>query len=195
MDTFESIEKEIIEDEQNKSYTQRGIPPLYVAREHARICIIGQAPGAVAERTLLPWNDKSGDRLREWMGISRAIFYNSPLISIMPMDFYYPGKGKSGDAPPRVGFAEKWHPRLMKLMPKLTLIILVGAYAQKYYLDIPKGQTATMTLRNFRDYPSTFFPLVHPSPRNNIWLMRNPWFEEEVVRELRERVREVLGGY
>ena len=131
---FDKIKEEIMDDPMNESYTVRGIPPLFKASIDARIAIVGQAPGRKAEETRLFWNDPSGDRLREWMGLSRKQFYKTNRIAQLPMDFYYPGKAKSGDMPPRKGFAEKWHPRLLEEMPNIKTIFLIGSYAQKYYL-------------------------------------------------------------
>lgn len=194
---FEKIRQAIMADEMNKSFTSRGIGPLYRAVENARIVIVGQAPGRIAEESQMMWNDLSGDRLREWMGISREIFYESDRIAQLPMDFYYPGKApgkaKSGDAPPRKGFAEKWHPLLLEKMPHIETIILVGNYANKHYLDKKMAANLTETVRNFDKYLPEFFPLVHPSPLNLRWLKKNPWFEAEVVPVLAKTVAKALG--
>ncbi|NLM74411.1 MAG: uracil-DNA glycosylase family protein [Clostridiaceae bacterium] len=189
---FDKIKQEIMADPMNKSYTERGIPPLFKASEDARIVIVGQAPGVKAEATRLFWNDLSGDRLREWMGISREVFYKTDRIAHLPMDFYYPGKAGTGDAPPRKGFAEKWHPRLLEGMPNVKTIILVGNYAQKYYLNKRREKNLTETVRNFRKYLPEYFPLIHPSPLNIGWLKRNPWYENEVLPVLKEIVQRYL---
>lgn len=192
MTTFETINAEIAADPMNQSYTGRGILPLFRASAAARLVIVGQAPGRKAEETRLFWNDPSGDRLRDWMGVTREQFYGSEYIAQLPMDFYYPGKGKSGDQPPRRGFAEKWHPRLLAAMPSIETIILVGSYAQEYYLDARRKENLTETVRSFREYLPDYLPLVHPSPRNQIWLKRNPWFEQDVIPVLKERVRSLI---
>ncbi|MFC6464395.1 uracil-DNA glycosylase family protein [Marinilactibacillus sp. GCM10026970] len=192
MTIFKGIKQEIMEDPLNQTFTDRGVPPLFKASRDATIAIVGQAPGRKAEETQLFWNDPSGDRLRDWMGITREQFYTTDKIAHLPMDFYYPGKAKSGDVPPRKGFAEKWHPRLLEEMPKLETIILIGAYAQKYYLGKRREKTLTETVRNFERYLPEYLPLVHPSPLNHGWLNRNPWFVEEVVPELRKLVAIVL---
>lgn len=192
MDAFDRIREDIINDPDNSSYTSRGIEPLYKVSKEARILIVGQAPGRIAEESRLYWNDLSGDRLREWMGISREIFYESDLIGQIPMDFYYPGKGKSGDLPPRKSFAKKWHPELLKEMPKVKTILLIGTYAQDYYLGDKRKKNLTETVRNYRDYLPGYFPLVHPSPLNLRWLKKNPWFSEEVVPKLQDLMREAL---
>lgn len=185
MTVFEEIEQEIMKDEMNFNYTQRGIEPLFKVSKKASIVIVGQAPGRKAEETHLFWNDPSGDRLREWMGISREIFYKTDSIAHLPMDFYYPGKAKTGDVPPRKGFADKWHPILLKEMPNIETIILVGGYAQKYYLDKRCKKNLTETVKSFREYLPEYLPLVHPSPLNHGWLKRNPWFESDVLPILR----------
>ena len=135
MSKFEEIKKEIMADIMNDDYTRNGIPPLFKASKNARLAIVGQAPGRKAEETRLFWNDLSGDRLREWMGVTREEFYGTDLIAQLPMDFYYPGKAKHGDLPPRKGFAEKWHPLLLEEMPNIETILLIGSYSQKHYLD------------------------------------------------------------
>ncbi|HHX92228.1 MAG TPA: uracil-DNA glycosylase family protein [Clostridiales bacterium] len=188
MTVFEKIEREIMADPMNMKYTAREIPPLYTVSKQARIAIVGQAPGRIAEETRLVWNDASGDRLREWMGISRETFYDSGLIAQLPMDFYYPGKGKSGDAPPRKGFADKWHPRLLEAMPDLETILLVGRYAQEFYLRDRRAENLTETVRNFKDYLPEYFPLVHPSPLNQRWMKKNAWFESDVLPVLKSVV-------
>lgn len=185
---IEKIKEEIMADPMNESYTKMGIPPLFKASIDARIAIVGQAPGRKAAATQLFWNDLSGDRLREWMGISREIFYSTNRIAHLPMDFYYPGKAKTGDAPPRKGFAEKWHPRLLDEMPNIEIIILIGSYAQKYYLNKRCEKNLTETVRSFQEYLPEYFPLVHPSPLNLGWLKQNPWFENDVLPVLKEIV-------
>lgn len=179
-------------DPMNETYTKRGVPPLFKASKEARIAIVGQAPGRKAEESQLFWNDLSGDRLREWMGISRETFYETDYIAHLPMDFYYPGKAKSGDVPPRKGFAEKWHPQLLKEMPDLETIILIGNYAQKYYLGKRREKNLTETVRHFEQYLPEYLPLVHPSPLNYGWMKRNPWFEIEVLPTLRALVNKNL---
>ena len=191
MPTLTQIKNAIMADPQNQPFTERGIEPLFAAPTGAKINIVGQAPGVKAEQTRLYWNDKSGDRLREWLGVDREIFYHSDLFAVIPMDFYYPGKGKSGDLPPRKGFAEKWHPRILADLPNIELTILIGQYAQKYYL--PENMlNVTETVKNYIIFLPHFLPLVHPSPRNQLWLAKNPWFEQEVVPRLQQRVQEIL---
>lgn len=191
---FDNIFQAIRADEQNGEFTRQGIDPLYTASATSRLVIIGQAPGRVAQETRIPWNDKSGDRLRDWLGIDRATFYDPSAVALLPMDFYYPGKGKSGDLPPRRGFAEKWHPVLLGMMPQVRLTVLVGSYATRRYLELSSLAKLTDVVRNYADYLPRFFPLVHPSPRNQLWMSRNPWFETDVLPRLRSEVASALRG-
>ena len=192
MSRIESIKQAIMADPQNKEYTDKGIEPLFAAPKTARINIIGQAPGMKTEAAGIYWKDKSGDRLREWLGVDEDTFYNSGLFAVIPMDFYFPGHGKSGDLPPRKGFAEKWHQPILDLLPDLELTVLIGQYAQKYYLHQKGTVKLTDTAKHYQDYLPEYFPLVHPSPRNQIWLAKNPWFAETVIPDLRERVQKII---
>ena len=189
---FKAIAEEIRKDPENASFTKRGIDPLFYAGPECRIMIVGQAPGRVAEESGIVWNDRSGDRLRDWMGIDRDTFYNSGRLAIVPMDFYFPGTGKSGDLPPRKDFADKWHPRLLELMPDLKLTILVGSYATKRYLKLKSSASLTQVVKDYRDYLPEYFPLVHPSPRNQIWMKKNPWFDQTVIPDLQELVAQIM---
>ena len=193
MDSFEQLKKEIMVDSDNKKYTAVGIEPLFSTPNTAKILIVGQAPGIKAQESKIFFNDKSGVKLREWMGIDDEIFYKSGLIGVVPMDFYYPGKGKSGDLPPRKNFAKKWHSKVLELMPNIELIVLVGKYAQDYYLGNDKKQNLTETVFNYKQYLPRYFPIVHPSPLNFRWHNKNPGFIKEVVPELQKRVKEILG--
>lgn len=192
METLEDIKKAIMVDPQNQVYTERGIEPLFAAPKSARINIVGQAPGIKAQETRLYWNDKSGDRLREWMGVDYDTFYHSGYFAAIPMDFYFPGHGKSGDLPPRKGFAEKWHQPILELLPDLELTILIGQYAQKYYLHQKGTVKLTDTVYHYQDYLPEYFPLVHPSPRNQIWMAKNPWFMKTVIPDLKEHVQKII---
>ena len=189
---FEQLKKDIMSDIDNKKYSDKGSEPLFSAPRPAKILIIGQAPGLKAQESKIFFNDKSGVKLREWMGIDNEIFYNSGLIGVVPMDFYYPGKGKSGDLPPRKNFASRWHAKVLELMPDVELIILVGKYAQDYYLKDKKEKNLTETVKNYKKYLPKYFPIVHPSPLNFRWHNKNPWFLEEVVPVLQERIEKIL---
>ncbi len=167
--------------------------PVVRAAASARIQIVGQAPGRKVHETGIPWNDPSGDLLREWLAVDRTTFYDARRIAIIPAGFCYPGRGPSGDAPPRPECAPQWHPRLRALLPHLELTLLVGQYAQSYYLGNRRKKTLADTVRAWREYLPEFFPLPHPSPRNRNWLRNHAWFEREVLPELRARFRAALG--
>ena len=168
--------------------------PVVRAHREARILIIGQAPGTRVHESGVPWNDPSGRLLREWMEVDDETFYNVKRVALVPMGFCYPGKGKSGDLPPRPECAPLWHPELLAKMTNIRLTLLIGQYSQRHYLGDRSKATLTETVKEFRDHLPAFLPMPHPSPRNRLWLRRNPWFEEEVVPELRRRVRKALRG-
>ncbi|HEO1985132.1 TPA: uracil-DNA glycosylase family protein [Streptococcus agalactiae] len=192
MTDLEKIIKAIKSDSQNQNYTENGIDPLFAAPKTARINIVGQAPGLKTQEARLYWKDKSGDRLRQWLGVDEETFYHSGKFAVLPLDFYYPGKGKSGDLPPRKGFAEKWHPLILKEMPNVQLTLLVGQYVQKYYLGSSAHKNLTETVKAYKDYLPDYLPLVHPSPRNQIWLKKNPWFEKDLIVDLQKIVADIL---
>ncbi|GAB1256397.1 uracil-DNA glycosylase family protein [Aurantivibrio plasticivorans] len=164
-----------------------GARPVVQISSTAKLLIIGQAPGTKVHATGVPWNDPSGDRLRDWLAMGRDVFYDPSQVAIMPMGFCYPGKGRGGDLPPRPECAEHWHGRLLASMPNVRLTLLVGRYAQQAYLP-EKFSTLTECVKQWARYAPLFMPLVHPSPRNRRWLSNNAWFEKEVVPVLRERV-------
>jgi uracil-DNA glycosylase len=168
-----------------------GPRPVVRAHPRARLLIVGQAPGTRVHASGVPWDDPSGDRLRDWLAVDKSRFYDESQIAIMPMGFCYPGKGKSGDLPPAKPCAPLWHQRLLELMPALELTLLVGRYAQDYYLA-DKHRNLTQRVQDWQGYAPTFLPLPHPSPRNQLWLRRNAWFEQEVVPALRARVAQIL---
>lgn len=176
-----------------KSYLPLGPRPVLSASIKSKIIIIGQAPGTKVHQTGIPWNDPSGNQLRKWLNITDETFYNEKKIAIVPMGFCYPGKGKSGDLPPRLECAPLWHQQLLEKMPNIELIILIGMYAQKYYLKDRAKRTLTETVKNYKDYLPHYFVLPHPSPRNRFWLTKNPWFEKEVLPVLKEKVAHVMG--
>lgn len=184
------IVQQIKEDPENAAYTRAGVDPLFSAPENARILVVGQAPGEKAVKNKQYWRDQSGDRLRDWMGVDEDTFYNTDLLAVVPMDFYYPGRGKSGDLPPRKGFAPKWHPLILSRLPHLQLTLLIGQYAMGYYLKGRIKGNVTQTVKAYQEYGPAYFPLVHPSPRNQIWLKKNPWFLEETVPDLKACVKQ-----
>lgn len=169
-----------------------GARPVIQAAPQARLMIIGQAPGRKVHETGLPWNDASGDRLRSWLQIDREQFYQDPRIAIMPMGLYYPGTGKNGDLPPRPECAPTWHERVFAELPYLQLTLLIGQYAQRYYLQ-PLLKTLSANVANWRAHDKHIFALPHPSPRNQGWWKQRPWFAQEVLPELRQRVTAILG--
>jgi uracil-DNA glycosylase len=162
--------------------------PILTASSKSEIAIIGQAPGRIVEETGIPWNDKSGERLRSWLDLPNNIFYDPEKIALIPIGFCYPGKGKSGDLPPRKECAPEWQKKLFEKMPNLKLTILIGAYAQAFYLKGNQKKTLTETVKAYKEYLPKYIVLPHPSPRNNIWLKKNEWFEELLVPEYQQRV-------
>lgn len=171
-----------------------GPRPVAVPKPGARILVVGQAPGTRVHETGIPWNDRSGDRLRDWMGLDRDTFYASPRIAIVPMGFCYPGTlPNGGDAPPRPECAPLWHEALLARMPEIELVLLCGLYAHARYLGKARKKTLTLTVAAWRDYGPRFLPLPHPSWRSTNLLAKNPWIEAELLPELRERVRRLVG--
>ena len=192
MNQIDFIREQIINDPANQNFLKQGWQPVFLANPKAKIVIIGQAPGIKTQERKEVFRDKSGDKLREWMGVSEEIFYESGKISVLPLDFYFPGKAKTGDLPPRKEFAAKWHPLLLKEMPDVELIILMGSYAQKYYLGKNVKKNLTETVFAYEDYLPQYFPIVHSSPLNFRWFKNNPNFEEKIVPVLRGKVNEIL---
>jgi len=162
-----------------------GPRPVFLVGARASLLIVGQAPGRRVHETGIPWNDPSGDNLRAWLGMDREAFYDLSRVAILPAGLCYPGTGERGDLPPRPECAPLWHPRFRAALPHIRLTLLVGQYAQAYYLGKRRKKTLAGTVRSYRDYLPEYFPLPHPSPRNRLWLKRNPWFLHEVVPALR----------
>lgn len=166
--------------------------PVLRAAETSRLLVVGQAPGRRVHETGIPWNDPSGDLLREWLQLSREQFYDETSIAIIPAGLCYPGTANGSDLPPRPECAPHWHLRLLAALPNIELILLIGQYAQAYYLGSRRKRTLAETVAAWREYAPQFLPLPHPSPRNRLWLKRNPWFEAEILPMLRARVRLIL---
>jgi len=166
--------------------------PIVQISKESKILIIGQAPGRRVHETGIPWNDPSGNKLRTWLGVSSENFYDPSLFSIVPMGFCYPGKGKSGDLPPMPECAKLWHQKIIEEFESSPLIILIGQYAQRHYLKETYRGNLTETVKNYQEYLPTYFPLPHPSPRNQNWLKVNPWFSNEVLPALKETVRHTI---
>jgi len=170
-----------------------GPRPVLRAAASARLLIVGQAPGTRVHETGIPWNDRSGDRLRDWLQIPAEVFYDESKVAIVPMGFCYPGvDAKGGDRPPRPECAPLWHPPLREALQQVELTLLVGMYAQAHYLGRRRQKTLTETVRHWRDYLPEFLPLPHPSWRNTAWLKKNPWFEKDLLPELRRRVNKLV---
>ncbi len=169
-----------------------GPRPLLKVTSQVKVLVVGQAPGRLAHASGTPWDDKSGDRLRDWLGLSREIFYSVPELGIVPMGMCFPGTGKNGDLPPRKECATAWHERLWAQMPGLQLTLLIGKYAQQAYLPDGARLSVTAAVKAWRDYFPRWLPLPHPSPRNNLWLKSNPWFEHQVIPELQDQIRRLI---
>lgn len=188
---IEDVVKKLKDDPRNKDYTNREVGPIFQLNKDSKILIIGQAPGKKVEESGILFNDKSGENLVDWMGISMDTLHGKNF-SIIPMDFYYPGKGKSGDKAPRKFIAKEYHPLLLEGLKNVKLTILIGAYAQKFYLKDDFNKNLTETVRNFKDYLPEYFPIVHPSPLNNRWIYKNTFFKEETLPELKKIIQRIL---
>ena len=170
-----------------------GPRPVLQVAVTARLLIVGQAPGSKVHRSGVPWNDASGDRLREWLKLDRSVFYDAAKVAIVPIGFCYPGPGENGgDQPPRPECAPLWHERLLKHLPDLQLTLLVGQYAHRHYLKAGRKGSLTQTVKAFSEYGPRFFPLPHPSWRSPIWMRKHPWFERAVIPELRNAVDKLI---
>lgn len=174
-----------------KEHLPLGPRPIVFAQTSSPVLIIGQAPGSKVHTSGIPWDDVSGNNLRDWLGIDKTIFYDTSKIAIAPMGFCYPGKGKSGDLPPRPECAPKWHEPILSKLTNRQLTLVIGQYAQKQYLG-NQHKTLTERVKHWADAPNDLFPLPHPSPRNRIWMKKNPWFETEVLPELKRRFNNAL---
>ena len=189
MQNLEDLKKDIRSCDICSSVLPHGARPVVQLGSNAKILIAGQAPGKRVHDSGIPFNDPSGDRLRDWMGLTKEEFYDSELVAILPMGFCYPGTGKSGDYPPRPECIEAWREKTLSALPSIGLTLVIGKYAIEYHLK-EKHSTVTETVKSWEKYWPKAIPLPHPSPRNNLWLKRNPWFETEVLPSLRKKVRE-----
>lgn len=176
-----------------KEYLPLGARPIVQLGKFSKVIIIGQAPGRIVHQTGIPWNDASGKKLREWMNVDEATFYNRDIFSILPMGFCYPGKGNSGDLAPRPECAPLWHLQFLEKLITKPLILLIGQYAQRYYLNKKFEVSLTDTVKKYELFLPEYFPLPHPSPRNQNWVKINPWFMEEVIPVLRKRIKLAVG--
>lgn len=189
---MDTLLKEIIKCKACENHLSHSCNPVLSISNSSQILIIGQAPGIKVHTSGKPWADKSGERLMEWLGIDQSVFYDNSIFGIMPMGFCYPGKGKTGDLPPRKECAPLWHDKILTHLSNPSLSILIGQYAQKYYLGNKRKSNLTETVRSFHEYLPYYFPLPHPSPRNNIWIKKNLWFEKEVIPFLQNTVASAL---
>lgn len=189
---FEKLVSEMRDCRICADYLPLGPRPVFQIHPKAKILVAAQAPGRRVHETGLPFNDPSGDRLRVWLGINREVFYDPLKLAIVPMGFCYPGTGKSGDLPPRPECAAAWRKRALASLRELELILVIGQYAHDWHLGAQSKETLTETVRNWKNYWPNILPLPHPSPRNNLWLKKNPWFEREVLPVLKARIGELL---
>jgi uracil-DNA glycosylase len=169
-----------------------GPKPILSIHPHSKIAIISQAPGRLAHESGIPWDDPSGERLREWLGVDKTTFYQAANFAIIPMGFCYPGKGKTGDLPPRKECAPQWHHTILSMLPQIQLTLTIGQYAQKAYLGESRRKNLTETVLHFENYLPAYLPLPHPSPLNARWRKKNPWFREAVLPVLRKWIKEIL---
>lgn len=188
---MEQLLQQIRKCEACKAFLPLDPKPIITVHPKSKILLIGQAPGTKVQNSGIPWTDASGKELRRWLGVTEEQFYDTSLFGIMPMGFCFPGIGKSGDLPPRPECAPLWLHQVLEQLPEVKLIILIGSYAQKYYLK-DGFSTLTENVQQFEKFLPNYFPLVHPSPRNKIWQKRNPWFEEIVIPRLRNQAHKIL---
>ncbi|MFD1062670.1 uracil-DNA glycosylase family protein [Winogradskyella litorisediminis] len=175
-----------------RNHLPLGANPIVSFSEHSKIILLSQAPGRIAHQKSKAWDDPSGRKLREWLGVNDTQFYNPDNFAILPIGFCYPGKAATGDLPPRPECAPLWHDRVLSELKNVKLTLLIGGYSQKYYLKDRMKRNLTETVSNFEDYLPKYFPIPHPSPTNRFWRAKNPWFEELVVQELQEKVKDIL---
>lgn len=168
--------------------------PIVSFNKKSKVLIIGQAPGRIVHNTGIPWDDKSGQNLRSWLGVDKQQFYDANNFALIPMGFCFPGTGNSGDLPPRKECAPLWHSQILDHLQAVQLIVLIGGYAQGYYIKSDQKRTLTERVKDFKSYLPEYFVLPHPSPRNNIWQAKNPWFEKEVLPSLKTHVNKALNS-
>jgi uracil-DNA glycosylase len=193
-ETLEDLLREVRACRACAAHLPLGPRPIVQAGAEARVLVVGQAPGARVHASGIPWDDRSGERLRDWLGIDAKTFYDETQVALVPMGLCFPGRGASGDLPPRRECAPLWQARLLALMPRIELTLLVGGYAQAHFLGSAGHASVTSTLRNWRAHAPGIVPLPHPSPRNVAWFKANPWFEGELLPVLRASVRKLVGA-
>jgi len=189
---LDSISRQIRECRICEDHLPLSPKPVFRVSSTAKLLIVGQAPSAMVQSSGELWSDATGMRLRGWLGVDRNTFNQLADIAAVPMGFCYPGRGTSGELPPRPECAQTWHPQLFPLLTEVKLIILVGHYAHAYFLGEQRKKTLTETVQAYAEYAPRYFPIPHPNPGNTLWFSQNPWFEKDVVPELRKRVAETL---
>ena len=189
---FEAIRQQMLLDPMNRSFVEAGQKPLFLCSPKVKVLLIGQAPGEKTMAEGKVFSDKSGEALLKWLGVGKEEFYDSGDFGVLPMDCFYPGKGKSGDLPPREEFAAKYHPLLLPLLPEVRLTLLLGKYSQERYLGDKRKKNLTETVASYQEYLPEYFPLPHPSPLNFRWMGKNPWFEEKNLPALRKEITKAL---
>ncbi|GHA66781.1 uracil-DNA glycosylase family protein [Pontibacter akesuensis] len=192
MEALESLLEQVRACRLCEEHLPLGPRPVLAASPSARLLIVGQAPGTKVHASGIPWNDQSGKRLRHWLGLEPEVFYDASKVAIIPIGFCYPGKGKSGDLPPRRECTQHWHQRLLAQLPNIQLTLLIGKYAQDYFLGNQAKATLTETVTNWHQYLPQYMPMPHPSPLNQFWLRRHPWFEADAVPYVRQLVQQIL---
>ena len=192
MEDLESLLEQVRACRICEEHLPLGPRPVLAASSTAKLLIVGQAPGTKVHASGIPWDDQSGKRLRQWLGLTPEVFYDASQVAIIPMGFCYPGKGKSGDLPPRPECALHWHQRLLGQLPNIQLTLLVGKYAQDYFLGNRAKATLTDTVAAWHEYLPGYMPMPHPSPRNQFWLRRNPWFEADAIPYVQQLVQRLL---
>jgi uracil-DNA glycosylase len=190
--SFGTLMKQVRGCEACKSHLPLGPRPVLQAHENAKLLIIGQAPGIKVHQSGIPWSDASGERLRDWIGLTSETFYDEKIVAILPMGFCYPGTGERGDLPPRKECHSLWHKELTKRMPQINLVLLLGSYAHASYLKNERKNSLTETVRAWSEYLPRYVPLPHPSPLNNIWLHKNRWFQEVELPKLKKIIKAAL---
>ncbi|ARS36775.1 uracil-DNA glycosylase family protein [Pontibacter actiniarum] len=192
MEALESLLQQVRACRICEEHLPLGPRPVLTASSTAKLLIVGQAPGTKVHASGIPWDDQSGKRLRQWLGLAPEVFYDQSKVAIVPMGFCYPGKGKSGDLPPRPECARHWHQQLLALLPEVQLTLLIGKYAQDHFLGSQAGATLTETVQNWHAYLPRYMPMPHPSPRNQFWLRRHPWFEADAVPYVQQLVQQII---
>lgn len=192
MEPLEGLLQQIRSCRMCEDHLPHGPRPVLHASAAARLLIVGQAPGTKVHASGIPWDDQSGKRLRRWLGLEPEVFYDETKVAIVPMGFCYPGKGKSGDLPPRRECAQHWHQKVRALLPNIQITLLIGKYAQDHFLGASAKGNLTETVAAWHEYLPDYLPLPHPSPRNDFWLRRNPWFETDTVPFLQQSVQQLL---